>query len=265
MQTKLIQSFTTFVAALTLGAFGACDEETLQEESSVVEASEEPLATPAEFGLGDAWTYDGRGLWVTMDEEGERKFLGIGEAGQALALEHLSEVEAELTQSLSEHESDDTRQKLWELRGLIEQVQEEPASAVEDELTPRCSFSIEAFVDAKPSACGTAALAEATAHPCGTTKATVHTYAKASRGHLTQTQECGPYAANPATCESTASITGSGACSSFAFAKITGPGVYIYIWDQNNQCGACGGGNSTSGWPYPPSQCPGVNVECVAN
>ncbi len=102
------------------------------------------------------------------------------------------------------------------------------------------------------------------AHPCGTTKGTVQTYATASCGHVTKTHQCGPYSADPASCASETSITGPSSCSSYSFAKITGPNVYLYIWDQNNVRGYCGGGGSSTTLPYP-DQCPGVHVECHAN
>lgn len=266
MKIQFIRSMTMFaIGAMTIGAIGACDEETMQDEGfTQVEASDESVFTPAQLGLGDGWNEVEPGLWALDDEHGDRKFLGIGEAGKAHAIASLAEVKEELELSLAEQDSDNAREKLGELEGVIEGVREGRASAVEEEPTLRCSFNVAAFVDAYPIACGAGALATANfAHPCGTTKGTVQTYAQASCGNVTKTHQCGPYAADPASCASETSITGPSSCSSYSFAKITAPNVYLYIWDQNNVRGYCGGsGGSGTSLPYP-NQCPGVNVECV--
>lgn len=264
MQTHFIRSMTMLsIGALTIGA---CDEETMQNEGfTQVEASDESVVTPAQFGLGDGWSEVEPGLWALDDENGDRKFLGIGEAGKAHAIASLAELRTELELSLAEQDSDDTREQLGELEGVIAGVREGRASAEEEEPTLRCSFSVEAFVDARPIACGVSALATASfAHPCGTTKGTVQTYARASCGYVTKTHQCGPYAADPASCASETSITGPSSCSSYSFAKITAPNVYLYIWDQNNVRGYCGGPGTSSSTSLPyPNQCPGLNVECV--
>lgn len=257
MKTNRIRSLTMYTVAAML--LGACDEETAQDLATTpAEASEESAFTPEALGLGDDWVEDQPGLWTLVDEHGDQKFLGIGDAGRAHAIRSLEAVEAELEQDLVQQNNED---ELDELRGFIAAVNEAPASDL-DEPMPRCSFDVSASVDAKPIACGASASASASfAHPCGTTQGTVQTYAKASCGYITNTQACGPKKADPAECASTTSITGPGPCSSYGFAKVTGPGVYLYIWDQNDLRGACGGGSGTSGLPYP-NQCPGVNVEC---
>ncbi len=267
MQTQFIRSMTMFaIGSLAIGAIGACDDETMQDEGlTQVEATDDSVATPAELGLGDEWIAVEPGLWTLVDDQGERKFLGIGEAGKAHAIASLAEVKGELELSLAEQDSDNTRQKLGELEGVIAGVREGRASAAEEEPTLRCSFNVAAFVDAHPIACGAGALATADfAHPCGTTKGTVQTYAQASCGNVTKTHQCGPYAADPASCASSTSITGPSSCSSYSFAKITAPNVYLYIWDQNNVRGTCGGSGTSSSTTLPyPDQCPGYNVECI--
>lgn len=267
MQIQFIRSMTLFaIGAITIGTIGACDEETMQDDGfTQVEASDESVVSPAELGLGDEWIAVEPGLWTLTDDQGERKFLGIGEAGKAHALASLAGIKEELEQSLAEQDSDNEREKLGELEAVITGVREGRASAIEEEPTLRCSFNVDAFVDAHPIACGVRALATANfAHPCGTTKGTVQTYASASCGNVTKTHQCGPYSADPASCASETSITGPSPCSSYSFAKITGPNVYLYIWDQNNVRGQCGGGGSSTTLPYP-DQCPGVNVECHAH
>lgn len=261
MKTNLTRSLTMYaVAAMCLGPLGACDEEMAQDlATTLAEASEKSAITPEALGLDDGWVEDRPGLWTLVDDHGEQKFLGIGDDGRAHAIRSLEAVEAELEQDIAQQDND---VKLDELRGFIAAVSEAPASDLDEGPMLRCSFDVSALVDAKPIACGASATATATfAHPCGTTQGTVQTYAKASCGYITNTQACGPKTADPATCASTTSITGPGPCSSYGFAKITGPGVYLYIWDQNDLRGACGGGSGTSGLPYP-NQCPGVNVEC---
>jgi hypothetical protein len=267
MQFQFIRSMTLFaIGAVTIVTIGACDEETMQDQGLTrVEASDESVVSPAELGLGDEWIAVEPGLWTLIDDQGERKFLGIGEDGKDHALASLAGVKEALEQSLAERDSDSEREKLGELEAIIAGVREGRASAPEEEQTLRCSFDVGAFVDAHPIACGVRALATANfAHPCGTTKGTVQTYASASCGNVTKTHQCGPYSADPASCASETSITGPSSCSSFSFAKITGPNVYLYIWDQNNVRGYCGGGGSSTTLPYP-DQCPGVNVECHAN
>lgn len=264
MKQSIIRSLRMYTAAaMCLGALGACDEDaSLDAAPTPAEAREEAAVTPEALGFGDRWIEDERGLWTLDDGQGGQKFLGIGEAGRVHALRSLSAVEAELERDLAEQDPGDEEDELAELRGFIAAVAEAPTRPLEEEPTLRCSFAVDATVDAKPIACGAAAAASATfAHPCGTTQGTVQTYTKASCGYITNTQTCGPKTADPAACTSSTSITGAGPCSSYGFAKITGPGVSVYIWDQNDLRGACGGGTGTSGLPYP-NQCPGINVEC---
>lgn len=255
------------IAIAVIASAGACDEETRQDDWLAPTAVSDPsVVTPAALGLGEDWIPAGeRGLWMLVDDQGERKFLGIGEAGKAHAIANLAEVEEELAASLAEHDDDHTREQLGGVRSFIAAVGEEPASDVDETPTLRCSFDVSAFVDAKPVPCGVAGLATASfAHPCGSTKGTVQTFASATCGYSTKTHQCGPVTAGPVACTSSTSITGAGVCSSHAFAKITAPTVSLYVWDDNNIRGACGGGTTTSGYPYP-NPCPGVNVECVAH
>lgn len=262
MKKIIIRSLSMYtVAAMCLGA---CDEDASPDVTPTrAEAHDEDAITPEALGLGDQWIADEPGLWTLDDDQGGRMFLGIGEAGRVHALRSLAALEAELERDLAEQDRGDEMDALTELRGFMAAVGEAPAiDSDEEEPTLRCSFSVAALVDAKPIACGAAANANANfAHPCGTTQGTVQTYAKATCGYITNTQSCGPKTADPAACASSTSITGGGPCSSYGFAKVTGPGVSLYIWDQNDLRGSCGGGTGTSGLPYP-DQCPGINVEC---
>lgn len=235
----------------------------LAEEDAQGVADDPPAASPEALGLGDGWVAVEPGLWALYDDQGDRKLLGLGEAGKVHALASLLEAEAELERSLTEHDSPDARDSLAELQGFIAAVDADAARDA-DEPTFRCSFSVQGVADAYPIACGAGANASASyAHPCGSTAGTVKTYASASCNYQSKTHQCGPYAADPAACSSSTSITGAGPCSSYSFAQITGSGVNVYIWDQNSQRGACGGGTSTSAGPgtgvFP---CPSPYTEC---
>ncbi|MBL9104777.1 MAG: hypothetical protein JNL82_27785 [Myxococcales bacterium] len=222
---------------------------------------ESSAASPEALGLGEGWIAVEPGLWALYDDQGDRKLLGIGEAGRVHALASLGEAEAELEQRLAERDSADARESLAELRGLIAAVAAEEAEEAE-EPSFRCSFSVQGLADAYPITCGAAAKSSASyAHPCGSTVGTVKTYASASCGYQTKTHQCGPYAADPASCSSTSSITGAGPCSSYSFAQITGSGINVYIWDQNSQRGACGGGTTTTNGPGT-NPCPDPDKQC---
>ncbi|WP_224194010.1 hypothetical protein [Nannocystis pusilla] len=247
---KNIKQFTTFITTCALGAltFGACDTEPAPEgEPRVAEESE--AVTPESLGFGDEWVAVEPGLWASWDDEGNKKYLGIGEAGQAHAIASLFTVLEELEEQLAVKDSDDTRAKLAELHDYIAQVQATPNREVAaDELAFRCSFNISAYVDAYPSACGAAASASTSfAHPCGSTQGTVKTFASASCAYDTKTHTCGPKRADPASCSSYVSVTGNAPCSSYAIAQIyDAPGVNVYIYDHNYQRGPCGGTTTTT-------------------
>lgn len=249
------------ISTLTALALAACDEDP-GSSAAVDTSSDDDVSLPESLGLGDDWVALEPGLWTRFDQVGEQYYLGIGELGKGHAVASLRAVALELEERLLAEDSRETREKLAELRDLIDDVQDAPDDFADDEPAPRCSFNVQAFADAYPIACGAGAKATANfSHPCGSTKGTVTTYAEASCGYMTKTLKCGPKSADPASCSSTTSITGNGPCSSYAFAKIYGVyGVNLYVWDSNNQRGACGGtSTSVTGDTF---DCPSPYYEC---
>ncbi len=268
MKTTFIHSLHNAILVTALAAqVAACDEEGAQDLGpTLVEPSDANAMTPEALGLGPDWIEVEPGLWALYDEAGDRKLLGLGEAGKAHALASLVEVEAELERSLAESDSPELRDSLAELRGFITEVDATVADDPAASPTLRCSFNVSGAADAYPIACGAAATASASyAHPCGAAAGTVKTFASAACGYQTKTHQCGPYAADPAACSSSASITGAGPCNSYSMAQITGSGINVHIWDSNGQRGACGGNSTTSNTSNTTNNdsCPGYNVECI--
>lgn len=160
------------------------------------------------------------------------------------------DVAQELEERLADAPGDEAQARLGELHAFIAEIRDTPESEeAADDLTFRCSFNVSAYADAFPITCGAGASASASfSHPCGSTKGTVKTYAEASCSHITKTHQCGPLTNDPASCYSSTSQTGNGPCSSYAYAQIYGvSGVNLYVWDNNNQRGACGGSGGSGG------------------
>ncbi|MCY0989337.1 hypothetical protein OV203_19515 [Nannocystis sp. ILAH1] len=265
-----MKNLSSISLALLAGAltFGACDTEPTPDGELIAEESDSDALTPAALGFGDEWVAVEPGLWASWDELGNKKFLGLGEAGKAHAIASLISVAEELESNLSVKDSDDARAKLAELHDYITDIQASSSGeAAADELEFRCSFDISGFVDAHPVACGAAAVASASfSHPCGSQKAYVKTFASASCEYDTKTHTCGPLRGDPVSCSSFVSDTGNAPCSSYAIAQIyDAPGVNVYLYDHNSQRGACGTpttSGSTSFNPTGGGGCNGLYVQC---
>jgi hypothetical protein len=214
----------------------ACDPE-LTSESAPVEANDEDLVTPASLGLGDNWEEEAPGLWTHEDANGNLQTLGIGEAGQDHAIASLEAAEADLLAVLEARENEETRAQLEQLDALITELRssEMPTSEAPDF---RCNPAIVTTADAAPSPCGVTAKATASYSHCSKT-GTVWTYAQVACGYDSKTHSCGPKSGTSVSCTSQVSIIGPVPCRSYAYAKISAPNVYVYIWDENFQRGAC--------------------------
>lgn len=261
---KLIRNLiitTTSTLALTSAAvLSACgDDQAFDEPTS---AASEDLTTPFALGLGDDWRELEKGLWTRANAEGEQQFAGIGEAGRQHAIDSLEEVEEGLKDMLASEERDETRQQLEELNVYITELRasEVPMTA---EVSPRCTLTLSATVDAYPSSCGVSAKTSVSYSNCSNW-GTVRSYAQASCGYETKSHSCGPKTGSPVACVvSTVSITGPGPCRSYGSVQINAPGVYVYVWDENFQRGECsspGGTASTGGMCGPCSA--GMNCNC---
>lgn len=251
---KLHRTIITSISfcALAAATIGACVEPVAVELGA--ESNEADGPTPASLGLGDDWLALEPGLWTRVDSDGDAKYLGIGAEGKTHALASLLDVAQDLEERLADAPSDEAQAQLAELHAFIVDVRDTPEpEAAAEETTFRCSFNVSAYADAYPITCGAGATASASySHPCGSTKGTVKTYATATCGYITKTDQCGPHTNDPVSCSSTASQTGNGPCNSYAQAQIYGvSGVNVYIWDNNGTRGTCG----PSTPPPPPPPC----------
>lgn len=268
---NLILTTTTTLALTSAAALCACSDDQAFDEPAP--QASDAVITPASLGMGDNWQELEPGLWTRGDAEGEQQFAGIGEAGRLHAIASLEQVEEGLQEILASEERVETRQQLEDLNVYITELRtsEAPMAA---EVSPRCTPTLSATVDASPSTCGVSANAKASYSHCSNS-GTVRSYASATCGYEAKSHSCGPKPGSPVSCSSTASIIGPGPCKSYASAQINAPGVYVYVWDENLTRGACSGPGGTAsmgdlcGGPCSPGKdchcgdiCRAVNTIC---
>lgn len=255
---KIHNVYAMSVCLLATFALGACDE-------PVAAVDEAPVVTPAELGLGTDWTEVEAGLWTRPDAHGEPTFVGIGEAGQLHALASLERAEEELQRALLTDEREETRAQLEQLDALITDLRTTDITPDGDP-TLRCAPPAVALAaDAYSSSCGVSAKASALYSHC-TNSGRIISYAQVTCGAETKTHQCGYKYGKAVSCAASASIVGPAPCNSYAFAEISAPSVYAYVWDENFVRGTC------SSPPPPPScncpqgkHCPCGDGVCQAN
>lgn len=231
----ITRNLTLILACALLGA--GC---TPDLDLEAADANGEAVVTPAGLGLGDDWIAVDDGLWTRVDSAGEQEFVGIGEAGTVHAIASLETIEEQLARVLATAPGDQTREQLDEVRGIIQDLRSSPLTTDAEQVTSRCSVNVSGSAYAQPIACGVSASASASfSNTCDTkTLATIRTFVSATCNDETKTSSCGPRIGNPVSCNSSTSILGSGSCSSYASAQFPG----AFIWKENYQKGACGGG-----------------------
>jgi hypothetical protein len=232
----------TLTLTISALALSACEDDQIFNQSAA-ELSESVI-TPAELGMGDDWTEVEPGIWTRVDTDGEEHSLGIGEAGRLHSIASLESVEADLKAMLAIEDREETRLEIEEIDALITDLRVSEASTT-PEGSFRCSPSLSASAEAKPSQCG--ATAKAFAYYSGCNWGTVRTYAQAACGYESKSHSCGPKTGNPVSCSSMVSITGPNPCSSYGWAQINAPGVYVFVEQKNYQRGTCPGDNNSGG------------------
>jgi len=242
----MLKNFRTFLASSFLFAAGSalaltgCDD----GQGGSTPESLPTLLTPAELGLGDGWTEQDQGLWSRIDADGQEEFVGIGASGKLHGLANLQKIEESLQIAAEANGDETSRAQLAEIRALIVDIENFEVADPTQDAQPRCTLSLNHYVNAGPQACGVTANASVNySYPCSTAQETVYTYTYAKCGVVTTTHSCGYRTGNPVNCSSASAMTGVAPCESSAYAQSN----YYSTWKDNDTRGSCGGGGGTTG------------------